>query len=275
MLSFVFPHLLFPSFFFNLVLGVPVHLVRQRLVHLTVSRVTPPVAVLLASRTVTLRRATGDAVVPHCKTIAADIGNSLKRRWIAMIGGGVSVAMTSLTTQARVTGADLVVIGADLAMRMSVWIGADLVMTTTVWIGADLALRMSVWTDANLAMKMSTLTDAMNVVLAKGKKRVIGETGIGTLSPVFNHFYAASLYSSSLPFTLTPLHYSTHGRRRTWGPASQPGVQHCSLVSFLILLIPADLRSYLCSTSGHESSAMHKFFIQNAPCNHVFPNLFL
>ena len=57
--------------------------------------------------------------------------------------------------------------------------------------------------------------------------------------------------------------------------AEERGVQHHSLVSSLILLIPADLRSYLRSTSGHESSAMHKFCTQNAPYNHVFPNLFL
>ena len=57
--------------------------------------------------------------------------------------------------------------------------------------------------------------------------------------------------------------------------AEERGVQHCSLVSFLIFLIPADLRSYLCSTGGHESSAMHKFCTQNAKYNHVVPNLFL
>ena len=39
------------------------------------------------------------------------------------------------------------------------------------------------------------------------------------------------------------------------------GVQHRSLVLILILLIPADLRSYLRSTGGHESSAMPKFFL--------------
>ena len=53
------------------------------------------------------------------------------------------------------------------------------------------------------------------------------------------------------------------------------GVQHRSLESFLILLIPADLRSYLRSTGGHESSAMHKFCAWNAPYHPVFPNLFL
>ena len=52
--------------------------------------------------------------------------------------------------------------------------------------------------------------------------------------------------------------------------AEECGGQHHSMVSFLILLIPADLRSYLRSTGGHES----KFCTQNAKYNHVFPNLF-
>ena len=57
--------------------------------------------------------------------------------------------------------------------------------------------------------------------------------------------------------------------------AEEHGVQHHSPVLFLILLIPADLRSCLCSTGSHESSAMHKFCTQNAKYNLVFPNLFL
>ena len=48
------------------------------------------------------------------------------------------------------------------------------------------------------------------------------------------------------------------------------GVQHRSLVSYLILLIPADLHSYLRSTSGHESSVMDKFCTQNAKYNMSF-----
>ena len=57
--------------------------------------------------------------------------------------------------------------------------------------------------------------------------------------------------------------------------AKERGVQPRSLESFLIFLIPADLRSYLRSICGHESSATPKFCTQNALWNHVFPNLII
>ena len=54
--------------------------------------------------------------------------------------------------------------------------------------------------------------------------------------------------------------------------AKERGVQHCSLASFLIFLIPANSRSYLHSI---RSSETYKFCTQNALKNHIFPNLFV
>ena len=60
--------------------------------------------------------------------------------------------------------------------------------------------------------------------------------------------------------------HSTPGRRRTWGPASQPGV---------ILLIAADY-VLICVQPAIMKAVQYTSYVpRNAPHNHVFPSLVL